>query len=348
LVQKIPGLKDEQEVLTHAAVGDLLLVALAWNLVRAASVPLLHAPLSAAILPLLAQNIFVIIIPFFLWRGGRSTQAAWWMAVAASLLAALYLVVSGGIRSSAPVAQIAIAIVATLVLGRNGALRIGLPGMVFLAGVTAYQATGGRVPLLLPQTYMTSLINILAAASIAFAPIPRALRSMHRVSAERQRIAAELRASNLRLEGLIDSVEGIVWERDAATWQFTFVSGQAERMLGYPARSWMEDSGFWLEHIHPDDRNRALAHRKALAAAGKDLSCEYRMLAADGRTVWLRDLVSAGAENGSLLRGLMLEVTRLHRAEDALHNQERCLEMAEAGAALGIWEHNRQNRRIRI
>jgi PAS domain S-box-containing protein len=342
LVQRIPGLQEEQELLTHAAVRDLLLVALAWNLVRAASIPLVHAPVRAALLLLLVQSIFVVMIPFLLWRSGQVRRAAWWMATTASLLGAGYVLVSGGIRSSVPLAQIAMAIVAAIVLGKKGALWIGLPGVAFLAGVTAYQASGGQLPLLVPQAYWGSLINVLAAGSIAFAPIPRALRTIHRIAAERQRITSELEGSNRRLKDLIDSVEGIVWERDIETWQFTFVSGQAERMLGYPARSWMEDSDFWLEHIHPDDRSRALAHRKSATAGGKDLSCEYRMLAADGRTVWLRDLVSAVAEDGGVLRGLMVDVTRLHRAEDALHNRQRCLEMAETGGGLGIWEYNLQ------
>jgi PAS domain S-box-containing protein len=340
LVQKTPGLQEEQELLTHAAVRDLLLVSLAWNLVRAASILLVHAPVGAALLLLLVQNIFIIVIPFSLWLRGQSRWAAWWMAISASLMGAVYVLISGGIRSSAPFVQIAIAIAATILLGRKGALRVGLPWVAFLAGITAYQVAGGRLPVLLPQAYWASLINVLAAGSIAFAPIPRALRTMQRIAAERQRITAELQVSNLRLEGLIQSVEGIVWERDVETWQFTFVSGQAERILGYPTRKWMEDSDFWLEHIHPDDRNWALAHRKSAAADGKDLSCEYRMLAADGRTVWLRDLVSTVSEDGSALRGLLVDVTRLHRAEDALHNRERCLEIAEAGGALGIWEYN--------
>lgn len=336
----ISGLKEEQEELAHAAVRDLLLVAFAWNLVRLAAIPLLHIHSGPAFLLLLVQSLFVIIGPFFLWRAGRAIQAAWCMAVAAGLMIAAYVLISGGIRSSGPVAVIAIGIVASIVLGKKGVICIALPSVVFLAGVTVYQANGGHLPLLLPAPYWTVLINILAAGSIAVAPIPRALARMHRISLERGRIASELQGANLRLEGLINSVEGIVWERDVRTWEFTFVSEQAERMLGYPTRNWLEDSNFWLGHIHPDDRNWALAHRKSVAAQGKDLSCEYRMMGADGRTVWVRDLVGSAMEDARVLSGLMLDVTRLHRAEDALHKRERCLEMAESGGALGIWEHN--------
>src|SRR5580704_8393204 len=141
MTERIPGPQEEQEALTHGAVRDLLLVALAWNLVRVVSVPLVHAPPSSAFL-LLVENIFVIVIPFFLWRGGRAKRAAWWMAISAGLLGALYVLLSGGIRSTAPFAEIAIAIVAAIVLGKKGALWVGIPGVAFLAGVTVYQAMG--------------------------------------------------------------------------------------------------------------------------------------------------------------------------------------------------------------
>lgn len=342
MAQTIPGPKDEQVPLARAAVRDLLLVALAWNLIRLASFPLIPGAWGPALFLLSVYSISVIIIPFLLWRRGRELQAAWSMTISGSLVASSYILISGGIRSPGTIMQIAMAIVAALVLGRKGVLFIGLSAVAFLASVTVFQATGGQLPLLVSQGYWSSLISVLAAGSLAFAPIPRALGRLHRMSSERQRISAELQASHLRLESLIDLVEGIVWERDVNTWKFTFVSARAERLLGYPVQNWTEDGNFWAEHIHPDDRNWALAHRKSATAGGMDLSCEYRMLAADGRTVWLRDQASTPIEDGTVLRGLMVDVTRLHRAEDALHNRERRLEMAQAGAALGAWELNLQ------
>ena len=43
------------------------------------------------------------------------------------------------------------------------------------------------------------------------------------------------------------------WEADARTFQFTYVSEQAERLLGYPLAQWFT-LDFWVNHLHPDDR----------------------------------------------------------------------------------------------
>jgi hypothetical protein len=40
-------------------------------------------------------------------------------------------------------------------------------------------------------------------------------------------------AAQRRFMDLVNSVEGIVWEADTATFSFSFVSEQAERILGY-------------------------------------------------------------------------------------------------------------------
>src|SRR5262249_7898579 len=45
---------------------------------------------------------------------------------------------------------------------------------------------------------------------------------------------------------------------------------------------------------------------------------EYRMVAADGRTVWIHDIVNVVASNGTptLLRGFMIDVTARRQAEE--------------------------------
>jgi PAS domain-containing protein len=66
------------------------------------------------------------------------------------------------------------------------------------------------------------------------------------------------------------------------------VSANVERLLGYPRAEWLEP-GFWAAHLHPDDRARTVEACLASTARLEDHKLEYRFLARDGRTVWLRD-----------------------------------------------------------
>jgi PAS domain S-box-containing protein len=120
-----------------------------------------------------------------------------------------------------------------------------------------------------------------------------------------------------------------VWEADAATFQFSFVSDQAERILGYPRERWLSEPTFWKDHIHPDDRDRAVPFCQRATADGRDHDFEYRMLAADGRVVWLRDLVTVVVEGGRVTRrrGVMVDITARKHAETALREQAGLLDL---------------------
>jgi len=125
-------------------------------------------------------------------------------------------------------------------------------------------------------------------------------------------------------EGLINSVDGIVWQADLPSLRFTFVSPQAERLLGYPARSWLEDPCFWQDHIHPEDRARAMSLCAGMTVEERYKHFEYRMLAADGRVVWLRDIVSLRVETGEApqISGIMVDITLQKHAEAARRESE--------------------------
>lgn len=133
-----------------------------------------------------------------------------------------------------------------------------------------------------------------------------------------QEAAEAIRRSQERYEALVNSIEGIVWEADAETFQFRFVSKQAERILGYPAQLWLSDPDFWKDHIYPDDLEQVIAEWTAGAAAdGFDL--KYRMIGADGRTLWIRNLANLSSQvSPRSLRGLMVDVSERFRVEEEL------------------------------
>jgi PAS domain S-box-containing protein len=123
-----------------------------------------------------------------------------------------------------------------------------------------------------------------------------------------------------KLLTLIDGLGGIVWEADPDTFQFSFVSAEAEHILGYPVAAWFEE-GFWRRHTHPDDVERTARFCADATRNGQDHEFDYRMIAADGRVVWLRDIVSVrkSGDGGVRLVGIALDITAQKQEEADRH-----------------------------
>ncbi len=91
----------------------------------------------------------------------------------------------------------------------------------------------------------------------------------------------------------------------------------------YPLADWLTP-GFWLRTLHPDDRQHAFAYCKSESAAGRSHSLDYRMYAADGRIVWIHDIVTLiQHSDNAVLRGLMIDVTETKQTEQALRLSEQ-------------------------
>lgn len=140
-----------------------------------------------------------------------------------------------------------------------------------------------------------------------------------------QRKAAQkvILESQTRIESLINTIDGIVWECNAKDFMFTFISKKVEKILGYTVEEWMSSPTFWADHIHPDDKEWAINHCASQTMDKKrDHDFEYRMVAKDGRIVWLRDIVNVITElDGSInLRGIMIDITASKDAEIELNN----------------------------
>ena len=138
---------------------------------------------------------------------------------------------------------------------------------------------------------------------------------------ERKGAEEALRESEERYRNLVQGVDAIVWEADAATLKISFVSRQAEAMRGYPVERWLRDPDFLANLIHPENRNDIMFQCRSAISEGRDHQLEYRVVAADGRVVWLRNIVSViPDEKGPdrQLRGLMVDITTQKQAEEQL------------------------------
>jgi PAS domain S-box-containing protein len=123
----------------------------------------------------------------------------------------------------------------------------------------------------------------------------------------------------------------IAWSASAQTFRFTYINPAAEKLLGYPAERWLDEPHFWTEHIHPEDRYVAMiCHNETLAC--RDHELVYRMIAADGRVVWLRDYINVHIVDGQPVElfGVMVDITREREAEAAsVENRENFRRMVE-------------------
>ncbi|MFK0087258.1 EAL domain-containing protein [Pseudomonas sp. NPDC090755] len=152
------------------------------------------------------------------------------------------------------------------------------------------------------------------------------IRINRRLSSEISRRIAleqELRSSEYHYRGLVESLSAIAWEADANDFTYSYVSPHAEDLLGYPLSQWLRP-GFWRSIIHPDDALWAQAYCDSETAAGRDHSLDYRVICADGRSLWVRDIVSL-IEHGHkpVMRGLMIDISETKHTEDALRLSEQ-------------------------
>ncbi|WP_443191544.1 bifunctional diguanylate cyclase/phosphodiesterase [Pseudomonas indica] len=148
-------------------------------------------------------------------------------------------------------------------------------------------------------------------------------RRLSREMAHRNALEQQLRSSERHYRGLVESLSAIAWEARLSDLTYTYVSPHAEKLLGYPPEAWMEP-GFWLDHLHPDDAPMVLEHCRQEREAGRDHSLDYRMYHADGRLIWIHDIVTLIQHGDApILRGLMIDITAAKQTEQALRLSEQ-------------------------
>ena len=108
--------------------------------------------------------------------------------------------------------------------------------------------------------------------------------ALSRVSARRAKLRAEE-----KYRTLVEQVPAIIYTAALTLKSGTiYVSPQIE-ISGYSQEEWIANPDLWLDSIHPDDRERTLEAIRRTFTNHEPFIVEYRLIARDGRTLWIRD-----------------------------------------------------------
>jgi PAS domain S-box-containing protein len=172
--------------------------------------------------------------------------------------------------------------------------------------------------------------------------IERELREAE-VRRERERAEKALDLSEDRFRRLVEQIPAVTYVQepiDSDTPKaITYMSPQYEDMLGYPAETEILDEEHWLRMLHPDDRERVLAEELRTDQTGEPYRIEYRLIARDGRVVWVHDeatLVRDEEGNALYWLGVQYDITEQKRAEEESRKSEERFRATFEQAAVGI------------
>jgi PAS domain S-box-containing protein len=154
--------------------------------------------------------------------------------------------------------------------------------------------------------------------------LQRAVKEAEERSARRQAEEA-LRATKERLQHIVSSSPAFLYSLRVAgqTLLPDWVSANIEQLLGFvPAE--LDSPEWWIEHVHPEDRERVLDQVPKLLGEGYAVR-EYRIRRKDGEYRWVRDeqkLVRDHAGNAVEVLGSWSDVTERKQAELRLQERE--------------------------
>jgi PAS domain S-box-containing protein len=135
-------------------------------------------------------------------------------------------------------------------------------------------------------------------------------------------------AEELPLVTYIDAATGTAaWSEDAVqsvAGESVYVSPQVEQMMGYPVEAWT-DNMLWEQSIHPEDRDWVIHVSREEQRTREPNTIEYRMIRADGSTVWVRDASTHVLDDDGrplYVQGFWTDITERKHLEDTLRARE--------------------------
>ena len=158
------------------------------------------------------------------------------------------------------------------------------------------------------------------------AAVERALQESAQRAA-RLKTERELEETRSRLDGIVSSLNDVVWSFSLRENRFVYVSPAARKLFRQPVTNLYADPHAWMEAIHPEDRERVQKEWLALPEA-RLLDSTYRIVLLDGEVRWVHNrggTVTDERNEPVRIDGLVRDVTELKLHEERLARLNRIL-----------------------
>lgn len=223
--------------------------------------------------------------------------------------------------------------------------RIVTSAIMIMAAVAVWGAKHGYGSFVEPDPNVSLLllISFVATSSLMTLIVGAVTNERRRAEAAKDKLGSELVIHQQRIEDIVSHVPGVVWEawgKPDANQRVDFISSHVEKMLGYTREEWLSTPNFWLQIVHPEDRERAAAEAAAIFASGKGGASRFRWMHKDGHEVWVEaQTMIVCDENGPIgMRGVTMDITPAVRAEieraELLRRERHAREQAEEASRL--------------
>ncbi len=149
---------------------------------------------------------------------------------------------------------------------------------------------------------------------------------LERTLDERRQAVAGLRDAETRYQALVEQLPLVTYVSAIDKPGFSaYVSPQIEGLLGYTPEEWLATPDLFWRVVHSDDVERVRTEHREGYAVGRAFSSQYRLVARDGRLVWVEDqiiVVTDADGNPVQAQGFLLDITHRKAAEVALADSE--------------------------
>lgn len=156
---------------------------------------------------------------------------------------------------------------------------------------------------------------------------------------ERRADEKRLQESELRYRLVGQAANDIIWDWNLVTNEVVWNEG-VQRVFGYAEHDVRADAGWWIENIHPADRERISADiHRALDEGAAHWQNEYRYRRADNTYAEVFDRGQVVRQDGKPVRmvGSMQDLTERNRAAAALKAAEERFAFVRRSSGVGFW-----------